>query len=139
MGILLPLVIQFKRILQSSTVFTVAKEKLHHNLLLKWTEHTVKNNIHAPTLLHFQQWLEIQAKVLEAVDPNFTRPNKPIVPKLRSSSPSPIRKRNRTNVFCVNFTTRSLAVRGISNLPSKIEYSMLKLCISVSTASVKAI
>ena len=80
--------LRFTADLQSSTVLTIAKEKLPHNLLLKWTEHTVKNNILSPTLLDFQQWLEIQARVLEAVEPNLPRPNKPSVPLPGSSSPS---------------------------------------------------
>ena len=73
---------------QSSTVPTIAKEKLPHNLLLKWTEHSVENNILSPTLLEFQQWLKIQARLLEPLEPNLPRPNKPSVPLPGSSSPS---------------------------------------------------
>ena len=49
---------------QSSTVLSVAKTKLPHNLLTTWTEYTVKCALEVPTLLHFQQWLEIQAAVV---------------------------------------------------------------------------
>ena len=61
--------LHFTAHLHSSTVLTLAKEKLPHHLLLKWTEHTVRNNMSTPTLLDFQQWLDIQAKVLETLEP----------------------------------------------------------------------
>ena len=41
--------------LHSSTVQTLAKEKLRHHLLLKWTEQTVRNHMSTPFLLNFQQ------------------------------------------------------------------------------------
>ena len=123
--------------LQSSTVLTIAKKKLPHNLLLKWTEHIVRNNILSQTLLDFQQWLEIQARVLEAVEPNLPRPNKPSHRDHRL--PRKRHKRNKMNVLSVTNIIRSLAVRNISTLSSKIEYSKFKVCISVSTASVSAI
>ena len=56
--------LRFTADLQSSTVLTIAKEKLPHNLLLKGTEHTVKNNILSPTSLDFQQWLKQFSKLL---------------------------------------------------------------------------
>ena len=53
--------------------------------------------------------------------------------------PRKILKRNKMNVLFVANIIRSLAVRNISTFPSKIEYNMLKVCISVSTSSVRAI
>ena len=67
--------LHFTADLHSSTVLTLAKEKLSHHLLLKWTEHTVRNNMSTPTLLDFQQWLDIQAKVLETLEPACDRSN----------------------------------------------------------------
>ena len=67
--------LHFTADLHSSTVLTLAKEKLPHHLLLKWTEHTVRNNMSTPTLLDFQQWLDIQAKVLETLEPACDRSN----------------------------------------------------------------
>ena len=58
--------------LQSSTVLSTAKTKLPHNLLTKWTEYTIKSAIEIPTLLHFQHWLEIQAEVIEKLEPFLT-------------------------------------------------------------------
>ena len=40
--------------------------------MLKLTEHTVRN-MSTPTLLDFQQWLDIQAKVLETLEPACDR------------------------------------------------------------------
>ena len=67
--------LHFNADLHSSTVLTLAKEKLPHHLLLKWTEHTVRNNMSTPTLLDFQQWLDIQAKILETLEPACDRSN----------------------------------------------------------------
>ena len=47
--------LHFTADLHSSTVLALAKEKLPHHLLLKWTDHTVRNNMSTPTLLDFQQ------------------------------------------------------------------------------------
>ena len=74
--------LHFTADLHSSTVLTLAKDKLPHHLLLKWTEQTVRNNMSTPTLLDFQQWLDIQAKVLETLEPACDRSND----KERSSS-----------------------------------------------------
>ena len=64
--------LHFTADLHSSTVLTLAK-KLPHLLLLKWTEHTVRNHMSTPTLRDFQQWLDIQAKVLETLEPTCHR------------------------------------------------------------------
>ena len=45
-----------------------AKTKLPHNLLTKWTKYTVKCAVEVPTLLHFQQWLENRAAVVEKIE-----------------------------------------------------------------------
>ena len=67
--------LHFTANLHSSTVLTLAKEKLPHHLLLKWTEHAVRNNMSTPTLLDFQRLLDIQAKVLETLEPASDRSN----------------------------------------------------------------
>ena len=61
--------------MHSSTVLTLAKEKRPLYFWLKWTEHTVRNNMSTPTLLNFQQLLNIQAKVLETLEPLCNRSN----------------------------------------------------------------
>ena len=59
--------------LQSSTVLSIAKANLPHNLLTKWTEYTVKCSIEVPTLLLFQQWLKIQVAVVEKLQPFLSK------------------------------------------------------------------
>ena len=44
--------------LQSSTLIKKAKEKVPHNILLKWTEHTVTSIETPATLVEFQKRLE---------------------------------------------------------------------------------
>ena len=82
------IILRFTADLQSSTLLTIAEEQHPHNFLLKWTEHTVKNSILFASLLCIQQWLEIQARVLQTVEPNLPRPSKPSFPLSGSSSPS---------------------------------------------------
>ena len=49
--------------LQSSTLTKKAKEKVGHNILLKWTEH-ILTSIETPAILvEFQKWLDVQAHV----------------------------------------------------------------------------
>ena len=67
--------LHFTADLHSSTVLTLAKEKLPHHLLPEWTEHTVRNHMSTPILLDFQQWLDVQAEVLETIDPTCDRSN----------------------------------------------------------------
>ena len=47
--------LHFTADLHFSTVLTLAKEKLPHHLLLKWTEYKVRNHMSTPTLLTFQR------------------------------------------------------------------------------------
>ena len=51
--------------LQSSTLMKKAKEKVPHNILLKWTEYTVTSIETPATLVEFQKWLEVQAHVYD--------------------------------------------------------------------------
>ena len=53
--------------LQSTTLIKKAKEKTPHHLVLKWTEHCLTELSSDPTLVDFQQWLEIQAQIYDKV------------------------------------------------------------------------
>ena len=52
--------------LQSTALIKKAKEKTHH-LVLKWTEHCLTELSSDPTLVDFQQWLELQAQIYDKV------------------------------------------------------------------------
>ena len=54
--------------LQSSTLTKKAKEKVPHNILLKWTEYTVTSVKTPATLVEFQKWLEVQAHVYDKIN-----------------------------------------------------------------------
>ena len=54
--------------LQSSTLMKKAKEKVPHNILLKWTEYTVTSIETPATLVEFQKWLEVQAHVYDKIN-----------------------------------------------------------------------
>ena len=58
----------FQADLQSSTLLRKAKEKIPHNLLLKWTEYTLTDNVTTTTLVEFQKWLDVQARVYDKVN-----------------------------------------------------------------------
>ena len=45
-----------------------AKEKVPHNILIKWTEHTITSIGNQPTLSEFQNWLEVQSKVYDKIN-----------------------------------------------------------------------
>ena len=53
--------------LQSRTLIKKAKEKPPHHLVLKWTEHCLSEVSSDPTLVDFQQWLELQAQIYDKV------------------------------------------------------------------------
>ena len=53
--------------LQSTTLIKKAKEKTPHHLVLKWTEHCLTELSSDPTLVDFQQWLELQAQIYDKV------------------------------------------------------------------------
>ena len=53
--------------LQSTTLIRKAKEKTKHHLVLKWTEHCLSELSSDPTLVDFQQWLELQAQIYDKV------------------------------------------------------------------------
>ena len=53
--------------LQSTTLIKKAKEKTPHQLVLKWTEHCLTERSSDPTLVDFQQWLELQAQIYDKV------------------------------------------------------------------------
>ena len=57
----------FKAHSQSSTLMKKPKEKVPHNILIKWTEHTITSIGNQPTLSQFQKWLEVQAKVCDKI------------------------------------------------------------------------
>ena len=45
-----------------------AKEKVPHNILLKWTEYTVPSIETPATLVIFQKWLDVQAHVYDKIN-----------------------------------------------------------------------
>ena len=53
--------------LQSTTLIKKVKEKTPHHLVLKWTEHCLTDLSSDPTLVDFQQWLELQAQIYDKV------------------------------------------------------------------------
>ena len=62
--------------LQSSTLMKKAKEKVPHNILLKWTEHTVTSIQTTATLVEFQKRVEVQAHVYDKINrENFQQNN----------------------------------------------------------------
>ena len=65
----------FKTDLQSSTLMKKAKEKIPHDILIKWTEYTITSNGNQPTVSVFQKWLEVQAQVYGKI--NRENVNKP--------------------------------------------------------------
>ena len=52
----------FKDDLQSSTLMEKGKEKIPHDILIKWTEYTITSIGNQPTVSDFQKWLEVQAQ-----------------------------------------------------------------------------
>ena len=79
--------LRFTADLQSSTVLTIAKEKLPHNLLLKWTEHTSKTTSFHRLCLIFSNGWRFKPEFLKLLN-RTPRPNKASVPLPGSSSPS---------------------------------------------------
>ena len=62
--------------IQSSTLMKKAKEKIPHNILLKWTEYTVTSIETPTTFVEFQKWLEVQAHVYDKINrENFQQNN----------------------------------------------------------------
>ena len=51
--------------LQSTTLIKKAKEKTPHQFVLKWTEHFLTERSSDPTLVNFQQRLELQAQIYD--------------------------------------------------------------------------
>ena len=58
----------FKADLQSSTLMKKAKEKVPHNILIKWTEHIITSIGNQPTVSDFRKWLEVQAQVYDKIN-----------------------------------------------------------------------
>ena len=55
--------------LQSTTLIKKGKEKTRHHLFQKWTEHCLTEFSSDPTLVDFQQWLELATKIYDKVSP----------------------------------------------------------------------
>ena len=55
----------FQADLHSTALLKLIKNKFPDNLLMKWTEYAVRENVQNNNVQLFQEWLEIQAKVLE--------------------------------------------------------------------------
>ena len=45
-----------------------AKEKIPHNIMMKWTEYTKISIGNQPTVSDFQKWLEVQAQVYDKIN-----------------------------------------------------------------------
>ena len=58
----------FKAELQSSTLMKKAKEKIPHNISIKWTEHTITSIVNQLILSEFQKWPEVQAQVYDKIN-----------------------------------------------------------------------
>ena len=55
----------FQADLHSTALLKLIKTKVPDNLLMKWTEYAVRENVQNNNVQLFQEWLEIQGKVLE--------------------------------------------------------------------------
>ena len=55
----------FQADLHSTALHKLIKTKVPDNLLMKWTEYAVRENVQNNNVQLFQEWLEIQAKALE--------------------------------------------------------------------------
>ena len=58
-------ILGFQADLHSTALLKFIKTKVPDNLLMKWTEYAVRENVQNNNVQLFQEWLEIQAKVLE--------------------------------------------------------------------------
>ena len=54
--------------LQSTKFLKKAKEKVPHNLILKWTKHCLTEFLSDQSLAEFQEWLKLQAQVYDKVN-----------------------------------------------------------------------
>ena len=61
----------FKADLQSSTLMKKAKEKIPHNILIKWTEYTITSIGNQPTLSDFQSGLKYRPKCRKSTGKMF--------------------------------------------------------------------
>ena len=62
----------FQADLNSTALLKLIKTKVPDNLLMKWTENAVRENVQNNKVQLFQEWLEIQAKVLERLQGEHT-------------------------------------------------------------------
>ena len=63
--------LNFNADLNSSTLTELVKTKVPQNLLLKWTEYTVRNDIQDTDVQHLQNWLEVHAKTFDKLHNQF--------------------------------------------------------------------
>ena len=63
--------LNFNADLNSSTLTKLVKSKVPQDLLLKWTEYTVRNDIQDTDVQHLQNWLEVHAKTYDKLHNQF--------------------------------------------------------------------
>ena len=63
--------LNFNADLNSSTLTKIVKSKVPQDLLLKWTEYTVRNDIQDTDVQHLQNWLEVNAKTYDKLHNQF--------------------------------------------------------------------
>ena len=81
---------------------TKAKEKVPHNLILKWTAQCLTEFHSDPSLAEFQQWLELQAQVYDKVNrENLMRNAFPNSKKFGNTNLN-------TNTACRSYTSQPL-------------------------------
>ena len=88
--------------IQSSTLMKKAKEKVPHNILLKWTDYTVTSIETPATLVEFQKWLEVQAHVYDKINRETFQQN-----NLRRNNFNSSGKMNNSDSHQQNLSTQS--------------------------------
>ena len=63
--------LNFNADLNSSTLTKLVKSKVPQDLLLKWTEYTMRNDIQDTDVQHLQNWLEVNAKTYDKLHNQF--------------------------------------------------------------------
>ena len=89
--------LNFTSDLTSSAVLRLAKEKLPDNLLFKWTEHAIRRALDKPSLVDFQEWLDVHAAVYDKMQmslPSSSHTNSNKQPRTTSSLPTSTVQRN---------------------------------------------
>ena len=108
--------------LQSTTLIKKAKEKTPHYFVLKWSEHCPTTLSSDPTLVGFQQWLELQVQIYDKVS--------------RESNQRTISSQASKFVNSNNLQTKpynSNLQLSVNNASAENNKKTLKLCASAKT------